>query len=1080
MNATPEDMLNAVLSENTAQSVHKALQEQEANRAHVLPRWIWELLQNARDASFGAESGITAFIEYIDGVLTFRHTGKKFNEEEIAHLIYSGSTKKEGEESIGQYGSGFITTHLLSKEIKISGQLGNGAKFLFGLERSSSDSTEDLQKKMRQAWDEFHASQGSGACSDRSLTQFVYPEAGGASDAVETGIASLKSCAPYVIAFNREFSSIEIQTDNESIQYVRNGKSRFVKGDAESPWKVTVTEKHNALEKQHVLLMAESEDVSVAAPLESLDEGYRCAPLTSMPKLFLGFPLINTEGFGFPATINSLKLNPTEKRDGVFLWQSDHETNRKNQEIIQVAYRLLIDLLQFAANSGWCNVSSLATVPAMRDYDWLNLPVMKENLRENFIDKVRHTPVVAVSGGTTFSPANATLPFSASSEKAESLWDLLEQCSDKCKIVLPRREEVIGWCSAIKSWRNVTEVAGDDGAFDGNDLARLVQDNTRQDEETHTKEYLQAMLGDAVCAVAWLEQLHAFLIADGFPNVAKECRIVLSQSGHLHTLDKLYRDQGVAEDLKEIADGILGLNVREELRDKRLVSLAGEHGRGEQNSKDTIRKIVDELKDLANQDLCKKFADASVATFAWAASQQDWTLLADGFPVYSAPDKDDKCKIMLLRSTAEKEIPLAPVLSWSEDLREYYDVFPPQHILADAYFRAVHEPGIWASLSSQNLCRENVIFEEEQQFDNFLPDELLRDDAKVHKTTGSVAVTDVAFFTKRDVGVMARVSRNKRRARLLWRFLNEWLIQKDANGLEQIEADCECDGKHRYFPARWLVPIKGNRWVPDGMPPTAESLAGLLNSGEQGQIPQSDSRLLNAIGISPLDLDIALKANNDPDVRKHLEEQTREFVQLCGEDSEILGQLKRLQEERETRRKNQKLGQLVEESVKQVLKKEGFVVERTGTGSDFEVFIENDHTGSDTGKAGLAATREGKGNSWLIEVKATCVRAVHMTPVQAQEAKDNANNFLLCVVPVETSDPDLDSVKRNMRFVKNIGTRVSSLCDDLEEFESRRTEITEGASAGAHLVITSGARIRIAQSVWESEGIPLKDLPDHL
>ena len=44
---------NDVLIANTAQTVFKYLQEQESNRLSMHTRWIWELLQNARDASSG-------------------------------------------------------------------------------------------------------------------------------------------------------------------------------------------------------------------------------------------------------------------------------------------------------------------------------------------------------------------------------------------------------------------------------------------------------------------------------------------------------------------------------------------------------------------------------------------------------------------------------------------------------------------------------------------------------------------------------------------------------------------------------------------------------------------------------------------------------------------------------------------------------------------------------------------------------------------------------------------------------------------------------------------------------------------
>ena len=76
-----------ILASNTAQGVHKYLRTLESNRSRVLPRWIWELLQNARDVS-ARNASLVASVEVHDGVLTFCHNGRGFEPDEITHLIY--------------------------------------------------------------------------------------------------------------------------------------------------------------------------------------------------------------------------------------------------------------------------------------------------------------------------------------------------------------------------------------------------------------------------------------------------------------------------------------------------------------------------------------------------------------------------------------------------------------------------------------------------------------------------------------------------------------------------------------------------------------------------------------------------------------------------------------------------------------------------------------------------------------------------------------------------------------------------------------------------------------------------------
>ena len=134
--------------------------------------WIWELLQNPRDASADDDTHLVASVELGNGELVFQHNGRGFTMEEVAHLIYHGSTKLEDEKTIGQYGSGFLTTHLLSPAIDVSGQLNDGSPFKFRLKREIS-SAKALSVSMDQAWNEFDGSES--ATSDIFTTRFRYP-----------------------------------------------------------------------------------------------------------------------------------------------------------------------------------------------------------------------------------------------------------------------------------------------------------------------------------------------------------------------------------------------------------------------------------------------------------------------------------------------------------------------------------------------------------------------------------------------------------------------------------------------------------------------------------------------------------------------------------------------------------------------------------------------------------------------------------------------------------------------------------------------------------------------------------------
>ena len=558
------ETVQRALTANTAQSVLNHLKALESNRARMLTRWIWELLQNARDTSPNAETCLVASVAYRSGELIFQHNGAKFNKDDIAHLIYHGSTKVEDEETIGQYGSGFLTTHLLSPTINVSGQLDDGWSFKFCLKREA-DSVRELSDSMAQAKKDFNDSLSTEPALDNFTTQFQYPIAGeGSAAAVRDGLKTLKRCAPFVVVFNKVFSRIDIKSSDETMSFEVTGRKSLSQDGFQE---ITVSENTNGSQGDRIYLLAEGTRTAVAVPLGPTDDGSKALlPIDGTPRLFLGFPLIGTEDFSFPVVINSFGFTPTEDRDGVYLWQSDNKANCANQAAMKEACDLLISLLRFAASSDWGKTHALANVPDINKQNWFRPDSFREFLKEQLIKQIRQIPTILCEQGV-IAPKESVLPFAEEEMGVEALWALLDGLKE-LRQQLPRRKDAVGWYNAIKSWAAVCEgkAISFDEAFDGRRLASRI-------EKEDTLENLQKLLREDICAVKWLNQLYQFLKDNGLNEVIRTQSIILDQSGCLNELSKLYRDQGIAEELKDIAE-LLEWNIRLELRDRRLTSLA--------------------------------------------------------------------------------------------------------------------------------------------------------------------------------------------------------------------------------------------------------------------------------------------------------------------------------------------------------------------------------------------------------------------------------------------------------------------------------------------------------------------------
>ena len=72
--------------------------------------------------------------------ISFYHSGNPFELDEILSLIIQGSSKTDDDSKTGRFGTGFMTTYLLSKKVKITGKLTNdNGYFDFWLNRDASD-----------------------------------------------------------------------------------------------------------------------------------------------------------------------------------------------------------------------------------------------------------------------------------------------------------------------------------------------------------------------------------------------------------------------------------------------------------------------------------------------------------------------------------------------------------------------------------------------------------------------------------------------------------------------------------------------------------------------------------------------------------------------------------------------------------------------------------------------------------------------------------------------------------------------------------------------------------------------------
>lgn len=370
-----------------ADKIIKRLHDLDKTIENNQGRWAWELLQNAKDSIAEYEvRSLTVQIELFKDKVVFRHNGMHFTEKDIRGLINQISSKEveDGEQTkkTGRFGTGFLTTHLLSKNIYVEGIVetvdNEFYTFSFPLNREGKK-TGDLIPKIEAAWGKFHESSkqiNSNYDKDAFNTSFSYNlETDEQKEIAKIGTQEFIKLIPFVLTFIPEISKVEI---------INNISSDTIVFERELyPFDSQISEisktQNETTSKIH-LLSKSIDGLAVAAMVELVDGGYSFKNMTDIPKLFCDYPLIGTENFHFPVIVNSFYFNPQTERDGIWLKdKKDSEDTEvaENQKLLSDAVGLYRELIETATNSknyynffNICNTNIPSTNEKYFDENW--------------------------------------------------------------------------------------------------------------------------------------------------------------------------------------------------------------------------------------------------------------------------------------------------------------------------------------------------------------------------------------------------------------------------------------------------------------------------------------------------------------------------------------------------------------------------------------------------------------------------------------------------------------------------------------------------------------------------------------
>ena len=1053
------------LIDNTAQGIFNFLKEIENKREIYEKRWIWELLQNAFDAT-PPDRKIEVEIIKIDNQLTFVHNGRPFKPEEVAHLIYHGSTKRE--QDIGKFGTGFLITHLLSRQVNVRGFRQDGKKFEFTLDRNGA-SFEEIKELMEKTWDMYQNSLKVVEEGTYHTVEYAYTLNNISLNTVEAGIRELTKIAPYVLAFNDKLGTIKITNQSHKVKFelvIEVNETACVN-------KVVKEEEDGKPPAFHELWIAKDDDVEIA--IRGKKQGHETCQvetLQDIPKIFIAFPLFGTHDLPFPIVVNSRRFEPTDKRDGIFLGREDTEDIKRNKRLLEKANELFSKLISNLDHSKWENIHTLLNLGIPPEKDWLDKN-WYIGLLKKLIGEIINARVLKTKNGDFIFLKESFIPIVKGleeKEKVERLWDVC-CCVLAYKDKIPLKEFAYEWAKIFSGWEslglNLTEREVT--------IVKLAEEI----EECKSLQVLKTKLDTEKDELATLNNFYKLLLDVEKRGLFDNKNILPNQNGNFKKKPELFRDVGIDETLKDISSK-LGEDVRNLLLNSKIF-VDVQNLLPTKNQDEVLNRIVTLIKQPRPED--SQYLQANIELFSWLLEHDKFEYF-EGYPLLSTKEK-----IFIKLDKETKEKLLAPKDIWNEIARNYVDLFPQEYIISSSYFEKVSEKDKWNKLENEGLVLTDPLYEENEKVSQGDLDYLLLSNEKLeeekeHEVTEEIKLSKIAFLETKDKGIIDSVRNSKEKARKFLEFLFDFVIEEDTRWNTSMEVNCKCGSKHKIYPAFWIKVLKYREWVPLGRGKeeklNSQYLASLLEKDKNLQqkcVQDKPSLLLSILNVSVGEVMMHIVAKDDK--TKHElgramgslystfmgnPNQLNKIAQLAASETELF--VKEIEERIQTReqiRRNQSIGSLVETLLKSVLEKEGFKVKITGVGSDF--VVEHDFV-KDNIEQILKIEREEK-TCFYLEVKSTYQEFVRMTLTQAKEARDKSDKYVLCAVRLDGLEINEENVKSSARFVTDIGQRIRDKVSKAENFKEEQDALAE--MGDIEIEITEGpVRLKINKRVWEN------------
>ncbi|GHT74760.1 hypothetical protein AGMMS50262_08410 [Bacteroidia bacterium] len=1069
-----------------AESVYRDILARENERGKYEKRWFWELLQNAKD-SVSINEKVKVKIEISENQVAFSHTGNPFELDDILSLIIQGSSKNTDEGKTGRFGTGFLTTYLLSRKVQISGKLTKKQGcFQFVLNRDATDK-EEFSKLQQKSNEEFEDSfrENSYIEDYEFQTKFTYflDDKGKRTTAI--GLKCLDELIPITQLFNDQIDSVTV-IENEKIK-------TFSKSLIESPikeikeWEVN-TIVDNISQKQLRAYIYNDEEYDSCIVTHFVDNVETVFPLSkNYPRLFFTFPLVGTEEIGIPIIINSINFTTRTERDGIYL-KSDTEDVSNNKNLVSEALiKCLPAFAELFKTKHINDISELFAFQVSNNLDWIDSDWFIK-IKNDVIKELANKSIIKIFSSDEKYEClnNIKIPYAKDNEDIKSLWDLLSEIKD---IAVPTSEDLFNWIAVIKNIANLNNK-------DPYELSYVwaIKELIKQIEQKNTLDELKEALNSDI--FQWLNDVYSLIdkISEAFPL---EKQIIINQKNKIRKAEGMYWDACNDDALVDISN-LANLNFSEKLIAKKITKFPIV-GVEEFTKTDAIGELKTKLNGFSETDLQEEKTIEGNAKFL------QWLIINDNKEVI----KDLK----ILRNDEEDgydyfpktgHLPLSPKSFFENNFPLFSNLIRDKDCLNNRYNSYLSNSDYKYLSDNCFIYGSPLVTKKETatlktlELLGIAEEDLkqLKDEDGQLKDKIEITITysDFAYLTATDGHIYDR-NKTQKSSLERFKFLFQEAVNKDpffevdnqeiaVEGIDKPIVLKQCIWAYRAKRLNWIN-IKSdsenteNDYIRET--PNSKNLSDLLK-GEETLIKDirgaKQQTLLNKMGVGVSDLirntlpTDELRLSWDKAITKMIASDINpELVQEIFNDPSIQQEYQKRLNTKKIISRNQQIGYQIESLFKEYieeLKNDGYNVkiERKPFGSDYLITDESsDFVNQNNEREGF------KINNWLIELKATGKDYAAMTPLQAETAKKQKGNYALIVVPLDGSEPDIEYVRQNAKVIHNIGDKIEKVYPEFEDIESKKLELNDGKDGISINIEDENVRFRVSSTIWNTDEI---------